>query len=189
MNSPAHVFISLGILGNRIKPAMAGAIILGSLAPDIPSFIFYFYEKVILNTPESIIWSEKYYQAQWNYIFDIFHSIPLSVIAVIILILTKNKWGAYFFACIFIHSIFDFVLHNSDAHRHFLPFSDYRFFSPVSYWDIRHYGNIVMPIEVLASVFFMSRYLKELELKKIKYFLYFLLVVYSGNILVGFLLW
>ena len=51
-----------------------------------------------------------------------------------------------------IHCGFDFFLHNDDAHHHFFPLSDFAFESPVSYWDAAHYGNIVAPIEVCATL-------------------------------------
>jgi len=40
-------------------------------------------------------------------------------------------------------------VHNDDAHRHFFPFSNYRFISPFSYWDRNHYGSIVSFVEML----------------------------------------
>jgi hypothetical protein len=46
------------------------------------------------------------------------------------------------------HSLLDFPVHHDDAHRHFFPFSNYRFFSPFSYWDPNHYGRIVALIEM-----------------------------------------
>jgi len=38
-------------------------------------------------------------------------------------------------------------LHVDDAHAHFWPFSDWRFVSPVSYWNPGYYGHIWAPIE------------------------------------------
>ena len=83
MNTPAHVFLNLGVLGNSIKPKMAGAIILGSIFPDTPAFIFYFYEKIILQTPENLIWAEKYQEPTWSYIFSFVHSFPLTIALII----------------------------------------------------------------------------------------------------------
>ncbi|MGI8738245.1 MAG: hypothetical protein ACR2KU_00935 [Gammaproteobacteria bacterium] len=61
-----------------------------------------------------------------------------------------------------LHVLFDLPLHHDDAHRHFFPFSDWRFYSPVSYWDPAHYGDIVSACEILAvavgSVVLWRRY-------------------------------
>ena len=46
------------------------------------------------------------------------------------------------------HSLLDLPVHNDDAHRHFFPFSNYRFISPFSYWDPNHYGRIVAFVEM-----------------------------------------
>ena len=58
-------------------------------------------------------------------------------------------------------SIGDLPLHNDDAHRHFFPFSDWRFSSPVSYWDPQHYGYWASLVEfscvLLASIFLYLR--------------------------------
>jgi len=51
-----------------------------------------------------------------------------------------------------LHIAGDLPLHNDDAHRHFFPFSNWRFISPVSYWDPKHYGTIVAPIEILIVI-------------------------------------
>jgi hypothetical protein len=51
-----------------------------------------------------------------------------------------------------IHILGDFALHHHDAHRHLFPFSDWRFRSPISYWDPRYFGQIVGPLEAIAVV-------------------------------------
>lgn len=46
----------------------------------------------------------------------------------------------------------DLPLHYDDAHRHFMPFSDWRFESQVSYWDPRRGGALGAALELLALV-------------------------------------
>lgn len=41
-----------------------------------------------------------------------------------------------------LHLAFDFPFHHGDAHAHFWPISDWRFVSPVSYWNPDHFGNL-----------------------------------------------
>ncbi|MFN0043423.1 MAG: hypothetical protein ACKVSF_09450, partial [Alphaproteobacteria bacterium] len=51
-----------------------------------------------------------------------------------------------------LHIAGDFPLHIDDAHAHFWPLSDWRFRSPVSYWDARHYGQLWAPFEAALAV-------------------------------------
>lgn len=46
-----------------------------------------------------------------------------------------------------IHCLCDLPLHHDDGHRHFFPLSDFRFESPVSYWDPAHYGDWFLKFE------------------------------------------
>ncbi|MEQ9571409.1 MAG: hypothetical protein RLN95_04890, partial [Nitratireductor sp.] len=46
-----------------------------------------------------------------------------------------------FSASALLHSLIDFLTHRADAHMHLWPLSDWRFRSPVSYWDPDYYGN------------------------------------------------
>jgi hypothetical protein len=55
-----------------------------------------------------------------------------------------------FFARLLLHTFADLLLHREDAHRHFFPFADWRFLSPVSYWDPNHYGQFAGVVEALA---------------------------------------
>ena len=51
-----------------------------------------------------------------------------------------------------LHCLTDLLVHREDAHAHFFPVSSWRFISPVSCWDPRHYGWVVGPLEVLLIV-------------------------------------
>ena len=62
--------------------------------------------------------------------------------------LIKKRWMVFFSLSMCLHFIVDFFTHNDDAHRHFLPLSDYRFESPISYWDRDHYGELGGAIEL-----------------------------------------
>jgi hypothetical protein len=55
----------------------------------------------------------------------------------------------FLFASMVLHSLGDLPIHHDDAHRHFFPFSEYCFISPISYWDPRYHGTIVSLVEIL----------------------------------------
>lgn len=49
------------------------------------------------------------------------------------------------------HIALDLPVHADDAHPHFWPFTDWRFYSPVSYYDGDYYGQWAQVIEFLFA--------------------------------------
>jgi hypothetical protein len=49
--------------------------------PDIPMLAFYVYQRAVLDTPEAFIWSDVYFQPNWQVVFDLFNSLPLLCLA------------------------------------------------------------------------------------------------------------
>lgn len=152
MNTPSHYLINLALLGRINTPNYNVAITLGAIVPDVPIFIFYLVAKFIYKLPERQIWSQAYYEPFWQNFVACFHSFPIAAIALIVCIHFGWQQGTIFFASLFMHSIFDFPVHHDDAHRHFFPFSNYRFFSPFSYWDKKHYAQWVALAEMLLAI-------------------------------------
>lgn len=58
-----------------------------------------------------------------------------------------------FSASALISSATDFLLHHNDGHMHFWPLSEWRFASPVSYWDPNHHGVVFGFLEAALGVF------------------------------------
>lgn len=164
MNTPGHYMLNLALLGQAIKPQSNWEIALGAILPDIPIFIFYFVAKFLYKLPEGKIWSEAYYEPFWQNLIALFHSIPLALIGAAICYRLNWQPGILLFISMVCHSLLDLPVHHDDAHRHFFPFSDYRFISPLSYWDPRHHGKIVAFIEmalVLGVNFIVLNLLKS----------------------------
>lgn len=149
MNTPSHAIINLFLLGKQSLPQANLPIFLGAILPDIPIFLFYGWAKLIARQSEKEIWSETYYKPFWQNIVAIFHSIPLALLGW--LIADYFQWESFqiLFISLVWHSLGDLPVHNDDAHRHFFPLSNYRFISPISYWDRQHYGAIASLIELL----------------------------------------
>ena len=112
-----------------MAPVLAGAV-----APDLPMFLFYAVEKLLLTTPERLIWSTRYFDAGWQDFFDVFNSLPLIGLALIVAVALRRRGLQLFFASMALHALCDLLLHHEDAHRHLFPFLDWRFASPISYW-------------------------------------------------------
>ncbi len=161
MNTQSHAIINVALLNRKDKPHLRRYMLLGALIPDLPMFVFFTVETFGFRHSQQQIWSERYFILQWQYLFDIFNAMPL-----ILIVLGIGYWlksDAVVFCCwsILLHCAVDFFLHHDDAHRHFFPFSQFRFSSPISYWDPSHYGRIASLVEiaatVLASIFLFFR--------------------------------
>lgn len=149
MKTPSHAIINLAILGQRQLPQANLIIAIGGILPDIPIFLFYFWAKYIARLPSATIWSQAYYEPFVQNIVALFHSIPLAAIGWVIADYFGWESIQILFLSMILHSLGDLPVHNDDAHRHFFPFSNYRFISPFSYWDRKHYGSIVSVVEML----------------------------------------
>ena len=147
MNTPGHAVLNLALLSD-LSPHTKLAIFTGAVLPDLPIFGFYVWAKFIDRLPEKKIWSEVYWQPKIQTWVAIFHSIPLAGIGWSIAYFLGWEIPQILFISCLLHSLEDLPVHNDDAHRHFFPFSNYRFISPFSYWDSRHYGRIVAAIEL-----------------------------------------
>lgn len=152
MNTPAHVVLNLLCVGRQDATSVIVPVAIGAILPDAPMFVMYFVAKVIWQQSERVIWTQTYNQAGWQNFIDVFNSVPLIVLGLGICWWTHSKLGILLFASMLIHIVGDFPLHHDDAHRHFFPLSNWRFYSPVSYWDPRHHGRLVTSLEQLAVV-------------------------------------
>jgi hypothetical protein len=151
MNTPAHLAASVLVWRSQHGWRPAAAIAFGAVLPDLPMFGFYAYQKWI-GRPEGEIWSELYFQDEWQLFFDLFNSIPLAGIVIVISYFFGFQWGVLCAASALLHMACDFPLHHDDAHRHFLPLSNWRFSSPFSYWDPKHYGHYFMWCELIFVI-------------------------------------
>lgn len=142
--------VNLALLGKKGKPEFSLPAIAGALVPDAPIYIFYLYQKLFVSISEHEIWADAYFRPHWQLVFDAFHSIPIALFAALAAYrLGGSAWTIYFLSMA-LHAVFDFPLHGDDAHRHFFPLSNYRFESPVSYWDPRRYGLVASIAEIGA---------------------------------------
>ena len=153
MTTQSHAIINLALLSRQGKPYLHRYALIGAILPDLAMFIFFAVETFVRRTPQQELWSQRYFMPAWQNFFDIFNSIPFILLVLGLgYFLVKSEKITVLAWSMLIHCGFDFFLHNDDAHHHFFPLSDFAFQSPVSYWDAAHYGHIVAPIEVLATL-------------------------------------
>jgi hypothetical protein len=150
MNTPAHAVLNLWALGRKDHPETALPIVIGSVLADLPIVLFYAWTKLVQGLPEPEIWSRAYFEWEGRWTIDLLHSLPVTGAALLLAWRLGLPRLTALFAGMVLHIPGDFFLHHDDAHRHFFPFSGWRFESPVSYWDPRHYGQFVAPLEMIA---------------------------------------
>jgi membrane-bound metal-dependent hydrolase YbcI (DUF457 family) len=157
MNTPSHAILNLALLGRKQQPQWNLPIVLGALIPDAAMFVFYGWTKLVQAMPEPQIWNVAYYLPFWQNLFDVWNSIPLALLGLVIAWGVKQKAVAIGCLSVMLHCLQDLPTHREDAHRHFWPLSNFRFESPISYWDPDHYGAIAALVELalvmLASVY------------------------------------
>lgn len=150
MQTPGHAIINLAILGSLLPtvPYVGLGIILGAVIPDIPIVILYTTQHYLHKTPDDEIWAVHYQKPFWLNLIHGAHSLPISLAGALCCAVLAQPAGVAFFASMFGHALLDLPVHNRDAHRHFLPISQYRFESPYSYWDPKFHGAKVALVEI-----------------------------------------
>ena len=151
MNTLAHIVIACAALSRRQAPNRNRAVIIGALVPDASMFVFFAWSR-IQGWSGDETWNVQYWNEPWQMIGAASNSFV--VFSVILLMAAWRKWPLFAIASLaaLIHVALDFPLHADDAHRHFWPLSDWRFASPVSYWDPDHHGRLGSALETLGVV-------------------------------------
>jgi hypothetical protein len=168
MNTPAHLIFNLTVLGKKNSSLYVLPVMIGALLPDVPMFIFYLVESLIFHTPNRVIWDESYFEPGWQNFIDCFNSIPIILVILAIAWKVKNQFLMLLCFSMLLHIGLDLPVHHDDGHHHFFPFLQWRFESPISYWDPRYFGRIVSLFEaamVFTCCFIMFRRHKVLWIK------------------------
>lgn len=182
MNTPAHLAASLLVWPKENRWLNASAIAFGAVLPDLSMFVFYGYQKSI-GSSEQEIWGTLYFQENWQCFFDVLNSIPIAILLYVIFRWLKVRWAQLLVASAGLHMFCDLPLHHDDGHRHFLPLSNWRFESPISYWDPDHFGFFVAAIELGFAVSALVYVIRKGE-KPIRRFAMGTLMLYAFAILI-----
>jgi len=151
VNTPAHAVLNLVLLGATKESNRALPVLVGAVLPDLPIVVLYAYER-LRGMPEAWIWGTAYYDPHWQAVIDALHSFPL--ILAVLGVAGFFRWRRVGLVCasMLLHAAADFFLHHDDAHRHLFPLLDWRFASPISYWDPRYFGNVIGLAEAIGVV-------------------------------------
>lgn len=189
MNTQTHLLLASALLArpgsqNRLRNT---AVITGALLPDAAIFVMFGWSKLV-GAPESEVWSSWYFNPPWLTVIDWMNSLPLfGAILLVALLLPKHPPGLktvsslllLFALAAITHLLGDLPLHVDDGHAHFVPLSEWRFVSPVSYWDPRHYGNIVSLLELALGVVLIVILWRRFRTRPVRALLLFAVVAYA----------
>ncbi|MBW3560177.1 MAG: cobalamin biosynthesis protein CobQ [Proteobacteria bacterium] len=150
MHTQTHMLLGAAVFG-RGCPAPAWAAVAGGLLPDMASFLLVLGAAASGMSAEAIF-RTAYFSEPWQAVMAPFHAVPLWGLAVALALAFRARAATAFAASGLLHQAGDFPLHHDDPHRHFWPFSDWRFESPLSYWDPDHGGAWLQPLEIAAGL-------------------------------------
>ena len=174
MNTPTHALINWTVarsLGTESFPA--SAVLLGSVAPDIPLYFlsiggglwFRFVEGWEPGEVARHMFGTLFYKDPcWISLHNLLHSPLVLIVALVALYFglgyaafIKSWWGWFLGSC-FLHTLVDIPVHHDDGPLLFWPLHwSYRYASPLSYWDMNHYAYIVMPVEGAIFLLLLGR--------------------------------
>lgn len=147
MNTPAHIIMAAAVFAKPDQPKRNTAALVGGLLPDASLYTLAGWHLFVLGTPPQTVFDEYYFSDAWQSIFAIDNSFILWGMVLALGLWFKITWLWVLAGAALLHIGFDFPLHHDDGRMHFWPVSDWIFQSPVSYWDRKHYGGFVGPIE------------------------------------------
>jgi membrane-bound metal-dependent hydrolase YbcI (DUF457 family) len=148
MNTQSHILMGALLFGKPLpRLAVAGAV--GGLVPDVPMFAIVAALR-LSGHPFEEIFGELYWERWWQVCNAVGHSFLIwGALALVSGFIVRSGWERApraalllaFSGAALVHSSIDFLVHREDAHMQFWPLSDWKFVSPVSYWDRAHYGD------------------------------------------------
>ncbi|MEX0345498.1 MAG: hypothetical protein AB3N20_11285 [Rhizobiaceae bacterium] len=178
MNSQTHLLLAAALFAEPGQPKRNIAALGGAFVPDAAIYGLWLWSK-IRGIPENVVWGELYWQQPWQTYTAFGNSLPLYSAILVAGVLTarfslnavpdiahptetaNERWWQFvrrqpliiiFALAALAHLACDFPVHVDDAHAHLWPLSDWRFYSPVSYWNPEHYGNWFALFEMALGI-------------------------------------
>ena len=168
MQTPSHLLIT-AVLAHKGRnpthiPVHIPALLIGSVLPDVPfvvlTILYEIYYRWFAPFPgnatimEYLHFELFYTDPIWLIGHNFFHSLVINS-----LLIGLGYWGFrrgwrwalslfWFGVGTLFHTLIDIFTHNSDGPLLFFPLNwQYRFASPISYWEVAYYGRVFMLFE------------------------------------------
>jgi hypothetical protein len=148
MNTPAHLIIGLAAFGRPDAARVTVAALAGAVIPDLSLYLMVGWHMWVLATPPQMSFDQLYFSDAWQNVFRVDNSFILWGVGLALALLARSPVFIALTGAVLLHLACDFPLHHDDGRAHFWPLTDWVFASPVSYWDRRHYGDIVGSVEI-----------------------------------------
>jgi hypothetical protein len=164
VNTPTHALVALAVLTKTGERPRNLWVLAGALIPDIAIFLWAPWQRWGLGREWNAVWDQHYFEGPMQTLIALFNSVPIyAAILALAWWQRSTKWGVWimvFSLAALLHIALDAPVHGHDAYRHFWPLSDWRFHSPLSYWEGDLHARWVSFIEaafVLISAFVLWR--------------------------------
>ena len=166
MQTQTHALIGAYFFGKRDPTLMTVGAVAG-IVPDLPMFVIV-ATLLAMGRGGQEIFGHDYFQPWWQHINGLAHSLILWPLALVAALVARRarppaRWPAILLAAAaggVAHAGIDFLCHRDDAHMQFWPISDWKFISPVSYYDPAHFGRAMMLFEAGLGLFMAWRLLR-----------------------------
>jgi len=195
MMTTTHVLMAAAL---TTRPGMKGTLItygwLGGFLPDATMFAMVGASRVGWTSTQNL-WRQPdglYWTFPWGTAIDYSHSIPiwggLLALGFFLWHRAHHRWreiGLIVFviaAGALLHACVDFLVHTNDAHAQFRPFTDWRFHSPVSYYQPDHYGRWVSLFEAAMGISIATWIVMKFKLWPPRILAVLLALPYLGNL-------
>lgn len=161
MNTALHIVINLSVAYRaKRRQTPIAPVVLGAVLPDLAMLVFFPWYK-FRGFAEEEIWSTLFFDPNWQFVFAIFNSIPICLFFFVLFWWYRHENLTFFVGSMILHQVVDFFTHSKDAHMHFWPFSEYRFYSPISYWNPENFGFWVTCLELIVFALATRSYWKS----------------------------
>ena len=152
MMSPTHSLLALALLAKQGERPRNWAVFTGSIIPDLAIYLWAPYQHFVHGVSGEQMWGELYFAPPMQNLIAYFNSVPIyAALAALGLAARAKIWGQlllFFALAALLHIAADLPVHADDAYRHFWPLTDWRFYSPLSYWDTNHHAAWVGLIDI-----------------------------------------
>ncbi|MEM8629924.1 MAG: cobalamin biosynthesis protein CobQ [Pseudomonadota bacterium] len=162
MNTPGHLLLGAVAFARPAMLDVTLAALSGAAFPDLSVVFLVLWSQYVSGHSQQYIFDTLYFSDSWQAVFAIDNSIPLWTGLFALAVRRQWRLIVAFAGAGLLHLFLDLLLHHDDGRVHFWPFTDWKFESPVSYWDSAHYGSIaaaaLLALSAAATIALFQRF-------------------------------